>query len=347
MKEPKKQIEVINKIRADINQGKYADGVRMPTEAEYSALLNVSRQTVRKALNALEAEAVITRIQGSGSYVNKQSFRRQKTGQIAVICTYISEYIFPSILRGIETVTKDNDYQLLISSTNNSIASERMILSKLLDNPVDGIIAEGTKTALPNPNRGIYHALATQGIPIVFINSVYPDIAEDNIIHIVTDDYSGGYIATEKMISEGHSNICGIFRRDDTKGIGRYSGYMDAIVHMGAPVHDNNVIWFSTETKDLLLRNIGDYIMGIDKSSTGVICYDDQIAATLVQYFENSTEYNISSMASFDKCIPISSKKIRFTSYPHPKEEMGMAAAVKLFRMISGYHEDSLVFPGT
>ncbi|MCI6850009.1 MAG: GntR family transcriptional regulator, partial [Clostridiales bacterium] len=72
--------------------------------------------------------------------MNKGTFSPPKTGQIAVICTYISEYIFPSILRGVENVTKEKDYQLLINSTNNSIASERSILSKLVENPVDGII---------------------------------------------------------------------------------------------------------------------------------------------------------------------------------------------------------------
>ena len=135
MKHPVKQTAVMTHIMEDIQSGRYADGSRMPTEAEYSELFRVSRQTVRKALAALEAQGVIRRVQGSGSYVNHPSQRRRKTGQIAVICTYISEYIFPSILRGIEQVTKENDYQLLMNSTNNSIASERAILSKLRDNP--------------------------------------------------------------------------------------------------------------------------------------------------------------------------------------------------------------------
>ena len=260
MKHPVKQTAVMTHIMEDIQSGRYADGSRMPTEAEYSELFRVSRQTVRKALAALEAQGVIRRVQGSGSYVNHPSQRRRKTGQIAVICTYISEYIFPSILRGIEQVTKENDYQLLMNSTNNSIASERAILSKLRDNPPDGIIVEGTKTALPNPNREFYHSLAENGVPIVFINSYYPDIVGDNVIHIVADDYSGGFTATQALIRNGHRNICGIFKSDDTQGTNRYSGYMDAIVRMGASVRDNNVIWFSTETKELLLRSIGDFL---------------------------------------------------------------------------------------
>ncbi len=255
--------------------------------------------------------------------MNHPSQRRRKTGQIAVICTYISEYIFPSILRGIEQVTKENDYQLLMNSTNNSIASERAILSKLRDNPPDGIIVEGTKTALPNPNREFYHSLAENGVPIVFINSYYPDIVGENVIHIVADDYSGGFTATQTLIREGHRNICGIFKSDDTQGTNRYSGYMDAIVRMGASVRDNNVIWFSTETKELLLRSIGDFLMGIDRSCTAVVCYNDQIAATVLRFFETNGDYAVRAVASFDRALPIDSNILSFVSLSAPKGKDG------------------------
>lgn len=317
----------------------------MPTEAEYSALYHVSRQTVRKALNALEAERIITRIQGSGSYVNIRPVSPPKTGQIAVICTYISEYIFPSILRGVENVTKEKNYQLLINSTNNSIASERNILSKLVENPVDGIIVEGTKTALPNPNKEFYFSLAAMGIPIVFINGFYPNITTENVIHLVTDDYAGGYLATSELIRAGHRNICGIFKSDDRQGTDRYSGYMDAIVRLGAEVRDNNVIWFTTESKDLLYRSIGDLLEKTDKTCTGAVCYNDQIASAVIRYCESRVGNAIRAVASFDKCLGITSETIDFVSYPHPKEKMGTIAAEKLFNMINGRHEESVIFP--
>ena len=345
MKKPAKQNAIFTQIKEEIGQGKYANGDKLPTEAEYSALFHVSRQTVRKALDALEAEQLITRIQGSGSYVNKPAVSSPKTGQIAVICTYISEYIFPSILRGVENVTKEKDYQLLINSTNNSIASERSILSKLADNPVDGIIVEGTKTALPNPNREFYFSLAAKGIPIVFINGFYPDVTGENVIHLVTDDYAGGYLATSELIRAGHRNICGIFKSDDRQGTERYAGYMDAIVRLGAEVRDNNVIWFTTESKEMLCQDIGNLMKKTDRECTGVVCYNDQIASAVIRYCESSEEHPIRTVASFDKCLPISSETIDFISYPHPKEKMGTIAAEKLFNMISGRREESIVFP--
>lgn len=341
----KKYIQLYNLLKEQITQNALIPGTQLPTEHAIAAKYQVSRQTVRQALDLLRRDGYISSVQGSGSYVNRPAVSSPKTGQIAVICTYISEYIFPSILRGVENVTKEKDYQLLINSTNNSIASERSILSKLADNPVDGIIVEGTKTALPNPNREFYFSLAAKGIPIVFINGFYPDVTGENVIHLVTDDYAGGYLATSELIRAGHRNICGIFKSDDRQGTERYAGYMDAIVRLGAEVRDNNVIWFTTESKEMLCQDIGNLMKKTDRECTGAVCYNDQIASTVIRYCESSEERPIRTVASFDKCLPISSETIDFISYPHPKEKMGTVAAEKLFNMISGRHEESVVFP--
>ena len=124
MKQPAKQNAIVKQVLAEIDGMKYPDG-KLPTEAELCQQFQASRQTVRKALAQLELQEIIVRRQGSGTYVNQRIRTQPKTGQIAVICTYISEYIFPSILRGIESVTTGQGYRLLINSTNNSVASER------------------------------------------------------------------------------------------------------------------------------------------------------------------------------------------------------------------------------
>lgn len=341
----KKYIQLYNLLKEQITQNALIPGTQLPTEHAIAAKYQVSRQTVRQALDLLRRDGYISSVQGSGSYVNKPPVSSPKTRQIAVICTYISEYIFPSILRGVENVTKEKDYQLLINSTNNSIASERSILSKLADNPVDGIIVEGTKTALPNPNREFYFSLAAKGIPIVFINGFYPDVVGENVIHLVTDDYAGGYLATSELIRAGHRNICGIFKSDDRQGTERYSGYMDAIIRLGAEVRDNNVIWFTTESKDMLYRSICDLLNKTDRTCTGAVCYNDQIASTVIRCCESREGNAIRAVASFDQCLGITSETIGFVSYPHPREKMGTIAAEKLFNMISGKHEESVVFP--
>lgn len=346
MRKATKQEYVLEKIIADIESGRYGESGKMPTEAEYTERFRVSRQTIRSALARLEQEGRIKRVQGSGTYANNSRISKPRTGTIAVICTYISEYIFPSILRGVGGVTLENDYQILMNSTDNSIASERAILTRLIEHPVDGIIVEGTKTALPNPNGVFYKQLSDMGIPLVFINGYYPDLELDNCINVVTDDYGGSYEATRAMILQGHTNVCGIFKSDDMQGINRYKGYIDALVHHGANVKDSNVIWFSTETKGLLIKNFADFFEEVDPNCSALVCYNDQIAVTALSYFSQA-ESNIRAMASFDRCFPLGAVEggISFVSYPHPREELGVLAARKLFRMIEGQRESSVVLP--
>ncbi|GAA1017590.1 GntR family transcriptional regulator [Acrocarpospora pleiomorpha] len=55
-------------VRSQILQGRYADGQRLPTEAELSARHGVSRQTVRRAFQDLVAEGMVYRVPGRGTF---------------------------------------------------------------------------------------------------------------------------------------------------------------------------------------------------------------------------------------------------------------------------------------
>ena len=57
-------------LRDRIAGGHYADKAPLPVEQDLAAEHGVSRATVRRALAALEEESLITRRQGSGSFVS-------------------------------------------------------------------------------------------------------------------------------------------------------------------------------------------------------------------------------------------------------------------------------------
>lgn len=67
---PKYQV-IENDIIEQINQGSYALGDSIPSEAELSAQYNCSRVTVRQALSNLAFKGFINKIQGSGAYVSR------------------------------------------------------------------------------------------------------------------------------------------------------------------------------------------------------------------------------------------------------------------------------------
>ena len=168
---PKYQM-VAETLRGGILDGTYQK--TLPTEQALCAQFQVSRQTVRQALSLLETERLIDRRQGSGSHIRerKENTPRRRLS-IAVVTTYISDYIFPSILREIETVCSENNSAPLLFATQNQFANERRILLTLLEmDQLDGILVEGTKTGLPNPNIKLYQKLMEKGIPLVFMLAI-------------------------------------------------------------------------------------------------------------------------------------------------------------------------------
>ena len=58
-------------LRQRIRDGEYPPGMRLPSESELSKAFGVSRATVRTVLARLNAEGIILRKQGDGTYINE------------------------------------------------------------------------------------------------------------------------------------------------------------------------------------------------------------------------------------------------------------------------------------
>ena len=162
---PKYQM-VADSLRTDILDGVYQKRMLLPTEQLLCQQFQVSRQTVRQALALLVSEGLIERRQGSGSHIRDRSKPAPMPHRsIAVITTYISDYIFPSILREVENVLSDHNSAPLLFATQNQVSNERKVLNTLLDlTSLDGVLVEGTKTGLPNPNLDLYRRLGPPGL---------------------------------------------------------------------------------------------------------------------------------------------------------------------------------------
>lgn len=63
-------LQVIDRLKSDIETGVFKENEKLPSEFELSKSLGVSRATLREALRLLEEENVIVRRHGVGTFVN-------------------------------------------------------------------------------------------------------------------------------------------------------------------------------------------------------------------------------------------------------------------------------------
>lgn len=69
-------------LRGEIRRGRYADGTRLPTEAELAREFSVSRQTVRRAFHDLVAEGLVRRTAGRGTFAAPQDRYLRQFGSV-------------------------------------------------------------------------------------------------------------------------------------------------------------------------------------------------------------------------------------------------------------------------
>lgn len=329
-----KYAELANWIANKINSGELRAGDRLWSENELSAMFQVSRQTVREAIRLLVHKGMLESHQGSGTYVKSgKETERESNKVVGVVTTYSSNYIFPQIISGVESVLAENGYSMQLAFTRNKTENERRILADMLRKGVDGLIIEPAKSGMPNVNASLYRSIIKRHIPAVFINGYFPDMP---IPHIAMDDRVAGFLATDCLIRAGHRKIFGIFKFDDYQGRLRYEGYLDALDKAKISYQDEDVLWYSTETRDSLFRDDGN--IAHLKHYTGGVCYNDELAwACIKQCKRTGIEVpERLSIVGIDNSELAKSGVIPITSVAHPKEALGMAAASRLLNLLSG-----------
>ncbi|WHY22140.1 GntR family transcriptional regulator [Paenibacillus sp. G2S3] len=335
---PKYQV-ILDDIKSKILSGDYNVGEQIPTESALQSMYEVSRQTVRKAILELSNEGFLRSEKGSGTYVSNQ-YRSKAGGSshkktIGVITTYISDYIFPSIIRGIESRLNEDNYSLLLASTNNDVAQEKKALEMMLSYGVDGLIIEPTKSNLYNPNIAYYLSFKEQDIPIIMINAFYEEI---ELPYLCLDDVQSSYLATKELITKGHTQIGLIAKMDDLQGKYRMKGYIKALGESKLRFYPEQIFSFNTETKQTLSNDLKDFLNKNRDTLTAIVCYNDEVGLEVVHACRqlDITIPEELSIIGQDNSYIAKNANIKLTTLTHPQETMGRDAADWVIKKLQG-----------
>lgn len=152
------------------------------------------------------------------------NLRSKQTNTIGVILHELNSNFITAVLAGIEKITTEAGYDLIIAHSSESIKKETANAYNLFHKRVDGLIAS---LSFETENLDHFQPFEDKNIPIVFFDRV--DEKSDHLA-VIIDNYTSGYHATQHLIEQGCERIALVtasLKRNVYAE--RYRGYKEAL----------------------------------------------------------------------------------------------------------------------
>jgi LacI family transcriptional regulator len=203
----------------------------MPTIREVAKQAGVSPTTVSHVVNQTRfvSEDVTVRVHkamddlGYRPNALARSLRRGETKTIGLILPDSSNPYFAEIGKAIEEKAFSYGYSQILCNTNGDQEKEKFYMEVLLSKQVDGIIFVSAGDSTQAISQ-----LINRRIPVVVVDRYREDLPVDIVF---TNNYQGGFNATQHLIDLGHTRI-GIIRGPSNlnPSMDRLTGYCDALI---------------------------------------------------------------------------------------------------------------------
>lgn len=212
---------------------------------DIATALNISIATVSRALkndpvvNKKTKKKVFDLAAQMGYRTNlfARNLRSQHTKTIGIIVHELNSNFITSVLAGVEKVTTEAGYDLIIAHSSESFTKEVANAKNLFEKRVDGLIAS---LSFDTKNLDHFKPFKDKGVPVIFFDRVEQ---EGNNTVVVIDNLKCGYQATQHLIEQGCKKIVHItssLKRNVYSQ--RFKGYKEALAANGIPFDENLVI---------------------------------------------------------------------------------------------------------
>ena len=332
-------------LRTYIDENKFGNHLKLPSENALSSRLKVSRETVRSAMLKLEEEKLIIRRKGSGSYINKEIALTRELGssdgniKIGLILQGQDTDANNALMRGIRTILSEEKVDLRIFLTDNKFVNERRCLQTVVHQDYHGFIIDGVKASLLNPNLDCYQQIYNKKIPVIFYNNYYKNLKYP---HVTVNDKQCSQKLLSLLIKAGHKKIAGIFNYDNYQSVEKFHGMMATLRRYDVEFQDDYIKWyFSTESLEAkFIRTIEKFMKSLPQC-TAVVCCNYMIYKMVREVLEKLGK-NIPDDYSV-VCLDYSKddwKEKGITCSIHQGKTIGEEVAKRLLRMIEAKEMD-------
>ncbi|MCI9336941.1 MAG: substrate-binding domain-containing protein [Lachnospiraceae bacterium] len=267
-----KYLQVKQSVRGQIENGILKPDDKLPTEAEYAALYNVSGITIRRALTELAEEGYIRRLKHKGTFVSSAGGSAGGSRLIALIF-YVENHDDSSyirIIKGAQNMASACGYSLIVEWSDRDVSHEADIMKKMLDMNVEGFLIYPYD---PVKSVGNYRWLEEKGLPFVLLDRYdinYPCYFSG------CNNYDGAAIGTKMLLEKKHRKIRFVgyeyFLKSEQE---RFEGFCDTMRREGAEAAEDY----------LILDADYDMLAGQIKRGeiTALFCCNDRLAVKVLR----------------------------------------------------------------
>lgn len=325
-----------DQLRAQIRQGRWQPGARLPTEQELIALHGVGLNTVRRAVRTLVAEGLVRRRRGSGTFV-EESVAAAGLGprpRFVGVLVPSTSYVYPRVISGVERVMTAAGVQVILASSEYDVELEVAQLRRLLDAGAEGLLLVPNLHLHPDPARRIAELRALP-VPYVLMERRPTEPApDDDTSYVCTDVVGGAYAAVRHLVEAGHRRIGHLGRVGTATSDAVAQGFERAIADFSLPRLPAAVVRRDEWSTD----DLAGYAASCAAHEvTAVFCLGDREAAALLPHARavGLTVPERLAVISYDDEVA-SLAEVPLTAISPPKEEVGQVAAELLLRRIAG-----------
>lgn len=189
-----------------------ANGEKEITIYDIATKLNISAATVSRGLKnhpriSKETRKLINKTAEEMGYRSNSfasNLRKKQSNVIGVIVPRLNSNFMADVIAGIEKVVNENNYNLIISQSLETMKKEASNVQAMFHNRVDGLLVS---VAYDTNSFDHFEPFIKRKIPLVFFDRV---LDHESCPQIYIDNYKAGQEVTTHLISQGCKKIAHI-----------------------------------------------------------------------------------------------------------------------------------------
>lgn len=200
------------------------------------------------------------------------NLQKSRTNLLGLVVPTLEEDFFSHIVSGVEQITSENGFHLIINQSGNSMRKEKEIIQSYIKSKVDGIMVS---MAADTADYSHFVKVQNHGIPLVF----YDRIPRNFPSHKVRSEILQGAVEAIHFLFKKNKRKIALLNGPSNLQVSddRLNGYLEAIKSLGLETSPQYIKTTDLSREDTQLK-MEEFIRMDENRPDAIVCFNDYVA---------------------------------------------------------------------